>query len=424
MSKAGKLRCAVYTRKSIEKGLDMEFNTLHAQREACENYIKSQAGKGWVCLPEHYDDGGFSGGNVNRPALQKLRADIEAGKIDVVVVYKIDRLSRSLLDFADLQTFFQKHNISFCSVTQEINTSTSAGRMMLNILMSFSQHEREIIAERIKDKVVASKKRGMWLGGYVPFGYFAENKKLYPHSQEAPIVKRIFERFVETQSPKLIALELNQEGILPRTGNLWKVPYISRIISNRIYVGEIFYNDEIIPGIHKAIIDRDIWERAQEIVKSNNPYDRAGGAAELIVPLKGLLRCGHCGGAMKPVFTTRGKKRYYYYYCDQDTKRAERCCPIGKIGSATVEDAVKEQTRKIFETTYFQEQIAAQTGITINELMELFNDTFWQESNPQELNRLYSELFEKIILKENQIIYEIKTSGVQALIEGVTNEYQ
>ena len=137
----------------------MEFNTLHAQREACENYIKSQAGKGWVCLPEHYDDGGFSGGNVNRPALQKLRADIEAGKIDVVVVYKIDRLSRSLLDFADLQTFFQKHNISFCSVTQEINTSTSAGRMMLNILMSFSQHERKIIAERIKDKVVALKKK-------------------------------------------------------------------------------------------------------------------------------------------------------------------------------------------------------------------------------------------------------------------------
>jgi site-specific DNA recombinase len=296
--------------------------------------------------------------------------------------------------------------------------------MMLNILMSFSQHEREIIAERIKDKVVASKRRGMWLGGYVPFGYYAENKKLYPHSQEAPIVKRIFDRFVETQSPKLIALELNQEGIFPRTGNLWKVPYISRIIANRIYIGEIFYNDEIIPGIHKAIIDRDVWERAQEIVKSNNPYDRAGGAAELIVPLKGLLRCGHCGCVMKPVFTTRGKKRYYYYYCDQDTKRAEKCCPIGKIGSATIEDAVKDQTKKIFETTYFQEHLAAQTGITINELMELFQETFWQESNPQELNRLYSELFEKIILKENQIVYEIKTSGVQALIEGVTNEHQ
>lgn len=140
--------------------------------------------------------------------------------------------------------------------------------------------------------------------------------------------------------------------------------------------------------------------------------------------LKGLLRCGHCGGAMKPVFTTRGKKRYYYYYCDQDTKRAEKCCPIGKIGSATIEDAVKDQTKKIFETTYFQEHLAAQTGITINELMELFQENFWQESNPQELNRLFSELFEKIILKENQIAYEIKTSGVQALIEGVTNEYQ
>ena len=424
MSKPPKVRCAIYTRKSIEKGLDMEFNTLDAQREACENYIKSQVAKGWVCLPEHYDDGGFSGGNINRPALQKLRADIEMGKVDVVVVYKIDRLSRSLLDFADLQTFFQKHNISFCSVTQEINTSTSAGRMMLNILMSFSQHEREIIAERIKDKVVASKRRGMWLGGYVPYGYYAENKKLYPHSRDSQVVKRIFQRFVETQSPKLIAMELNQDGIRPRTGNPWNPAYISRIIANRIYIGEISYNDEIIPGIHKAIVDRDVWERAQEIVKSNQPYDRSGGAAEMIVPLRGILRCGHCGGAMKPVFTTKGKKRYYYYYCDQDSKRAEKCCPVGKIGSATIEDAVRDQAKKIFETTFFQERIAARTGIMVEELREYFNDAFWKESNPQELNRLFSELFEKITLKENQIAYEIKTSGVQALIEGVTNEHQ
>ena len=286
-----------------------------------------------------------------------------AGKIDVVVVYKIDRLSRSLLDFADLQTFFQKHNISFCSVTQEINTSTSAGRMMLNILMSFSQHEREIIAERIKDKVVASKKRGMWLGGYVPFGYFAENKKLYPHSQEAPIVKRIFERFVETQSPKLIALELNQEGILPRTGNLWKVPYISRIIANRIYVGEIFYNDEIIPGIHKAIIDRDIWERAQEIVKSNNPYDRAGGAAELIVPLKGLLRCGHCGGAMKPVFTTRGKKRYYYYYCTKIPNGQNAVAPLEKSVQPLLKMPSKTRQRRYLKRHIFKSRLPHRRGL-------------------------------------------------------------
>ena len=175
-----KVRCCIYTRKSIEEGLDMSFNTLDAQRDAGESYIASQRGNGWICLPEHYDDGGFSGGNIDRPALNRMKEDIIAGKIDMVVVYKLDRLSRSLLDFFTLQQFFEQYNVSFCSVTQPIDTSTSAGKMMLNILMSFGEYERMVIAERTRDKMAASKKRGIWMGGYVPYGFQVNEKNSTP----------------------------------------------------------------------------------------------------------------------------------------------------------------------------------------------------------------------------------------------------
>ena len=195
------IRCAVYTRKSLEDSQEMEFNSIDAQREAAENYIASQKGNGWICLPEHYDDYGFSGGNLERPALQRLKKDIIAGRIDMIVTYRLDRLSRSLLDFAELQKFFEQYQVAFCSVTQQIDTSTSAGKMMLNILMSFSEYERLVIAERTRDKMAASRKRGMWMGGYVPYGYYVKDKKLYVRPDEAAVVKRIFKRFVEIQSP-------------------------------------------------------------------------------------------------------------------------------------------------------------------------------------------------------------------------------
>ena len=414
-----KVRCCIYTRKSIEEGLDMSFNTLDAQRDAGESYIASQRGNGWICLPEHYDDGGFSGGNIDRPALNRMKEDIIAGKIDMVVVYKLGRLSRSLLDFFTLQQFFEQYNVSFCSVTQPIDTSTSAGKMMLNILMSFGEYERMVIAERTRDKMAASKKRGIWMGGYVPYGFQVKEKKLYAHPEEAPVVRRIFKRFTEIQSPKQIAYELNEDGIRPRTGKLWTSPYISRILANHTYVGEVLFKGEITKGEHEGIITRKVWDRVREITASNVPYDHSQGMAELTTPLKGILRCGHCGCAMKPVFTTKGKKRYCYYYCDQDTKRGEKTCPVGKIGSATIEEAVLEESKKIFKSPYFLEKVSAKTGLSIPEVRESFSESFWAEITEQELNRLYAELFERVVLKENQLIYDIKTSGVQNLIEGV-----
>src|SRR5206468_5092470 len=208
-----KLRCAVYTRKSSEEGLEMEFNSLEAQRESCEACVASQRAEGWLLVPDRYDDGGFSGGTLDRPALKRLLTDIEAGKVDIVVVYKIDRLSRSLMDFTRLVEVFDQHKVTFVSVTQSFNTTTSMGRLMLNVLLSFAQFEREVIGERIRDKIAASRRKGMWMGGFVPLGYRVENRKLLIHQEEAATVRMIFERFVKIGSATALARALIAEGV-------------------------------------------------------------------------------------------------------------------------------------------------------------------------------------------------------------------
>ena len=248
-----KKRCAIYTRKSVEEGLDQEFNSLDAQREAGEAYIASQKANGWVCLPTRYDDGGYSGGNMKRPALQQLLADCEAGLVDIIVVYKIDRLSRSICDFADLSKKFDEWGTQFVAVTQEINTATSAGRMMLNILITFAQYEREVITERVRDKMAASRKKGKWDGGRVPMGYRVENKKLTIVEEEARIIQRIFQRFIEVQSPALIAQELNKDGIRTKQGRIWDRQHIYRILSNHTYVGKVNYKNSICDGEQEAL---------------------------------------------------------------------------------------------------------------------------------------------------------------------------
>lgn len=267
--KPQKKRCAIYTRKSVEEGLEQAFNTLDAQREACEAYITSQKANGWVCLPDHFDDGGFSGGNTSRPALKCLMAECRAGNIDVVLVYKIDRLSRSICDFAELTKFFDQNNISFCSVTQQIDTSTSSGRMMLNILMTFAQYEREIIGERIRDKFLASKKKGMWMGGAVPLGYRVENRKLLVVPEEAETVKRIYSLFLTTQSPKQVAQELNTHGLTTKTGKPWSKGNLYHILRNCIYVGKVPHKGNTYDGEHEAIMDQDTWDRVQLYLTSD-----------------------------------------------------------------------------------------------------------------------------------------------------------
>ena len=264
------IRCACYTRKSVEDAtLDRDFNSLTSQREACENYINSQKAKGWVCLPEHYDDGGYSGGNMNRPAMTRLKADIEAGKVDMVICFKLDRLSRSIIDFVELQKFFEDHNVHFVSVTQDINTSTSSGRMLLNILITFAAFERDLIIDRVKTAIEGGKKRGKFCGGVPMLGYRSDpfTKKLLIDEEEAKTVRLIFEKYMALESIQATVSEINRLGLKTRewvsvstgkkhTAKTWNTSSIHRILTSPIYAGYVSHYDTNYEGEHEAIIPR------------------------------------------------------------------------------------------------------------------------------------------------------------------------
>jgi site-specific DNA recombinase len=261
-----KLRCAVYTRKSSEEGLEQEFNSLDAQREACEAYIASQKPEGWLLVPDRYDDGGISGATLDRPGLQRLLADIEASRVDVVVVYKIDRLSRALMDFAKLVEVFDRNTVTFVSVTQSFNTTTSMGRLTLNILLSFAQFEREVIGERIRDKFAASRKKGMWMGGFVPLGYDVKDRKLVVNDAEAKTVRMIFERFVKLGSATALVRALRAEGVTGKQGKLVDKGYVYKLLNNRVYIGQAVHKGTAYPGEHSAIVNQALWDKVHGIL--------------------------------------------------------------------------------------------------------------------------------------------------------------
>jgi len=314
-----KLRCATYTRKSSEEGLDMEFNSLDAQRESCQAYITSQRSEGWVELVERYDDGGFSGGTLERPALKRLLADIENGRVDVIVVYKIDRLSRSLMDFAKLVEVFDRQRVTFVSVTQSFNTTTSMGRLTLNILLSFAQFEREVIGERIRDKFAASRKKGMWMGGCVPLGYRVDKRKLLVQETEAATVRMIFERFVRIGSATTLSRALTAEGVTTRTGKPFDKGVLYKLFRNRVYVGEAVHKGTAYPGEHDAIITRALWDRVHAILRVS-PRTRANRTrAGTPALLRGLIFTS-TGRAMTPTHTRRHGKLYRYYVSQEVLK--------------------------------------------------------------------------------------------------------
>jgi site-specific DNA recombinase len=284
-----KLRCAVYTRKSSEEGLEQEFNSLHAQREACEAYVASQRSEGWALIREPYDDGGFSGGTLERPALKRLLADIEEGLVDVVVVYKIDRLSRSLMDFSKLVEVFDRAGVTFVSVTQSFNTTTSMGRLTLNILLSFAQFEREVTAERIRDKIRASRQKGMFMGGTVPLGYEVKNRKLVVHTADAAVVRSIFERFIRIGSATVLARELRREGVRSKRGNPIDKGSVYKLLNNPVYIGMAVHKGTSHPGEHAAIIELDLWDKVHAILAENTRTRSARTRAQTPAMLKGLI---------------------------------------------------------------------------------------------------------------------------------------
>ena len=317
-----RLRCAIYTRKSSDEGLEQAFNSLDAQREACAAFVLSQKHEGWSVLPTLYDDGGYSGGTLDRPALQRLLADIADGKVDVVVVYKIDRLTRSLFDFAKIVEVFEARGVSFVSITQQFNTTTSMGRLTLNVLLSFAQFEREVAGERIRDKIAASKKKGMWMGGLPPLGYDVRDRKLVVNQEEAKTVLHTFRRYVELRSVRALKIELDAAGIRSKRrtfadGTVYGDHKLSRgalylMLQNRIYRGDITHKGSAYPGKHKAIVDQALWDKVQAVLAENR-VDRTTGADAKYPSLLTGLAFDDSGERLTPTHAVKKGTRYRYY---------------------------------------------------------------------------------------------------------------
>ena len=355
------VRCAIYTRKSTDENLDSGFNSLDAQREAGENYIRSQQHEGWVALPERYDDGAYSGATLERPALQALMKDVRCGRVDTIVVYKIDRLSRSLMDFSRLVEELEEHNVSLVSVTQQFNTTTSMGRLTMNILLSFAQFEREVIAERIRDKIAAEKRRGRWVGGVPPLGYDVDrvHRRLVVNTDEAGLARYIFRRFVQLRSALTLSRELNGKGYTTKVrttlkgkvcaGRPWDKGNLYRLLNNPALIGLIRHKDKTYPGEHEAIIDKALWDEVQASL-AEAPSTRGNGTrSKTHALLRGLLRCGHCGTALGITYSQKGGKSYRYYLCGRAGKSGYDVCPVKIIPAGDVEQAVLIQLRRVFQ---------------------------------------------------------------------------
>src|SRR5215204_3199730 len=352
-----KLRCAVYTRKSSEEGLEQEFNSLDAQRESCEAYIVSQRAEGWVLVHDRYDDGGVSGATLERPALKRLLADIENGLVDVVVVYKIDRLSRSLMDFAKLVDVFDANEVTFVSVTHSFNTTTSMGRLTLNMLLSFAQFEREVTGERIRDKLAASKRRGIWIGGIVPLGYEVRERKLLIREDEAQTVRLIFERYLALGSLPALQRELRERGIVTRRRTLssgrtiGSVPLtngpLAHILRNRVYLGELNHKGASYPGEHAAIVARAVFDAVQEKLTANRNGAKVRRAASSALLIGRIF--DDRGHQMTPSTAKKGSLRYRYYVSSMLAQgRRSEAGTIARVSAPEIEAVVVDALRAAY----------------------------------------------------------------------------
>lgn len=395
-----RLYCAIYTRKSTNEGLDRDFTSLDAQREAAESYINSQKNEGWVTLSEKYDDGGYTGANTDRPALQKLIADIKEGKINCVIVYKIDRLSRSLLDFVKLLELFEKYNVVFISVTQAFNTNSSMGRLTLNILLSFAQFEREIISERVKDKMGAARKKGKWLGGRTILGYELDkvNHKLVINEKGAKLVREIFDLYLKEKSLLSVAMILNEKGYHTKQytsksgttygGIKFKTTNIHLTLNNVLYTGKVKYNGELYPGLQEAIISDEIFDKAQVILANNNVRRKDSKYTSNPGLLKGILRCKDCNCVMSHTYTKKGPHKYQYYVCVNAQKRGYVNCPTRSVNAQVIEDAVIDNLRVI----------AANSTDTDKELKEaiIIDSPIWETLFPQQKHEALKLMIQEV----------------------------
>ena len=445
----GTLRCAIYTRKSTGEGLEQTFNSLDAQRESAEACIASQRQEGWVCLAGRYDDGGFTGGNMDRPALKRLLTDVEAGAIDCVVVYKVDRLSRSLLDFARIMELFDRHGVSFVSVTQQFDTTSSMGRLTLNILLSFAQFEREIISERTRDKMSAARRRGKWVGGQPVLGYDVApgGGRLIVNAEEAARVRAIYHLYLDHKALIPVVREIDRRGWLTkrwttrkgieRGGRPFTKNSLHRLLTNVTCAGKVNYKGCLYEGEHDALVETDLWQRVQDALRTNA---RTGGRDvrnKYEALLKGLLSCTPCGTGMAHVCTGRNGKRYRYYVCRNARQRGRSSCPGRSLNAHQIETAVVEHVRGIGmnqqavaatvaktreqRLTALREEAPALEREAVDEsdlarALEVF-DPVWATLAPREQARRLRLLIERVGYdgRDGTVIVTFRPPGIEAL---------
>lgn len=412
------IRCAIYTRKSSEEGLDQSFNSLEAQREACEAYIASQKHERWRGITAHYDDGGYSGGSMDRPALRQLLADIDAGKVDTVVVYKVDRLTRSLADFAKIIERFDASQVSFVSVTQQFNTTTSMGRLTLNVLLSFAQFEREVTGERIRDKIAASKRKGMWMGGIVPVGYDVRDRKLIVNGDEAAQVKKIFRLYLELGCVAKLKAQLDRNGIKSKArlstsgmrsgGTSYSRGSLYGLLQNPIYLGKIQHRDVTYAGEHDAIIPQELWDSVQNRLRANNKVRRSGSNSKSPSLLVGLLYDEE-GNRFTPSHAVKSGKRYRYYV----SQAAIHHRATAKVGPTRIPAQELEGVicRKLQALLSSAEQLLQAVGVesedaAISKALIIAGKhlaKLWPAKSPTEQREFLSSVIGRIVVRETSL---------------------
>ena len=427
-----RIKCAIYTRKSSEEGLDQSFNSLDAQREACEAYVLSQRHEGWIALSTKYDDGGFSGGNMERPALKKLMTDIAEGKVNTVVVYKVDRLTRSLADFAKLVEQFDSKGVTFVSVTQQFNTTTSMGRLTLNVLLSFAQFEREVTGERIRDKIAASKAKGMWMGGRVPVGYDLRERRLSVNAEQAEQVREIFNQYLRLRTVRVLMSYLKQSKIRTKVridtvgekkggGQPYSRGALYKLLRNHLYIGEIEHRGTIYPGEHEGIIDRAIWDQVQELLEQNRQGKRERSRTSSGSMLTGLL-FDASGSRYIPTHAQKGGRRYHYYTSQAAIKGEKRDDALGRLPAPALESAAAEQIR-----AFLQSPAAIFDAVKQIDLPELNFDKLlkhakqissdWFRMTQSEKTDLIGTLLHRVIVREGSLEIQLKLeTTIQALM--------
>ncbi len=336
------VRCAIYTRKSTSAGLEQEFNSLDAQKDACLDYIRDRAQLGWRAISPTYDDGGFTGSNLDRPSFQRLMGDVEAGGIDVIVTYKVDRLSRSLLDFAKIIDQLNRRHVAFVSVTQNFSTADAMGRLTLNMLMSFAEFEREIISERTRDKIGAARKKGKWTGGQVPFGFRIVDKKLIVNEPEADVVRRVFDLYIDCRSPLAVFQSLSDNLEKIDSNRKWNKHTVLRMLKNPLYAGYISYGNNLYEGEHALIVDREKFHTVQKLIRDNTRTRQVSTDEYL---LQGLTRCAACGAAYTPASAKRGKNKRRYYRCLTRDKQGRDACPARPLPAESLEKYVVDRVK-------------------------------------------------------------------------------